>query len=327
MAPHDNAYKLIFSHADMVRDLLQGFVPEDWVKRLNFNTLEKVDGQYVSEDLLTRSNDVVWRLRLNDGEWIYLYVLLEFQSRNDHWMALRLMTYIGLLYQNLIAHQQLDPGNRLPSIFPIVIYNGERRWTAPLDLSQLITPPSGSLSTYSPQLRYFLLDEKRVAKQPLPPDNNLVTTLVRLENSQHPKDVQRSVDQLLHHLQSPAHDSLRRAFTIWIRRIIINRISSTNDVIPETVTLEEINTMLEERMGQWANDWKQQGLQQGRLEGLQEGRQEGQIKLLTHLLEQRFGALLPAHTQRLETASQAQLDAWGKAVLTAQSLEEFFSIH
>lgn len=81
MAPHDNAYKLIFSHADMVRDLLQGFVPEDWVKRLNFNTLEKVDGQYVSEDLLTRSNDVVWRLRLNDGEWIYLYVLLEAQHQ------------------------------------------------------------------------------------------------------------------------------------------------------------------------------------------------------------------------------------------------------
>lgn len=168
MAPHDNAYKLIFSHADMVRDLLQGFVPEDWVKRLNFNTLEKVDGQYVSEDLLTRSNDVVWRLRLNDGEWIYLYVLLEFQSRNDHWMALRLMTYIGLLYQNLIAHQQLDPGNRLPSIFPIVIYNGERRWTAPLDLSQLITPPSGSLSAYSPQLRYFCSTKNEWPNSPCP---------------------------------------------------------------------------------------------------------------------------------------------------------------
>jgi hypothetical protein len=31
MQTHDNAYKNLFSHPDAVRDLLQGFVHEDWV--------------------------------------------------------------------------------------------------------------------------------------------------------------------------------------------------------------------------------------------------------------------------------------------------------
>jgi len=31
MADHDHSYKLLFSHAALVRDLLQGFVLESWV--------------------------------------------------------------------------------------------------------------------------------------------------------------------------------------------------------------------------------------------------------------------------------------------------------
>ena len=38
---HDHAYKLLFSEPEIVKDLLQGFVHEDWVKELDFSTLEK----------------------------------------------------------------------------------------------------------------------------------------------------------------------------------------------------------------------------------------------------------------------------------------------
>ena len=44
MADHDNSYKLLFSHAEMVRDLLLGFVKEDWVQDLDLDSLERVSG-------------------------------------------------------------------------------------------------------------------------------------------------------------------------------------------------------------------------------------------------------------------------------------------
>ncbi|MEN1712972.1 Rpn family recombination-promoting nuclease/putative transposase, partial [Pseudomonas aeruginosa] len=53
MAQYDSAYKLLFSHPDLVRDLLRGFVPEQWVQRLDFKSLEKVSGQFVSDDCAT----------------------------------------------------------------------------------------------------------------------------------------------------------------------------------------------------------------------------------------------------------------------------------
>ncbi len=46
---HDHAYKLLFSHPQMVADLLRGFVREAWVQQLDFATLEPVSGHYVSD--------------------------------------------------------------------------------------------------------------------------------------------------------------------------------------------------------------------------------------------------------------------------------------
>ena len=92
---HDHSYKLLFSHPEMVRDLLTGFVKEAWVEQLDFSTLEKVSGSYVTEDLRDREDDIIWRVRWGD-DWLYVYLLLEFQSSEDKHMAVRIMTYQGL---------------------------------------------------------------------------------------------------------------------------------------------------------------------------------------------------------------------------------------
>ncbi len=89
MTDHDHSYKLLFSHPRMVQDLLEGFVHEDWVRQADFSTLERVSGSYVSDDLREREDDVIWRVRLGP-EWLYVYLLIEFQSTPDHFMALRI---------------------------------------------------------------------------------------------------------------------------------------------------------------------------------------------------------------------------------------------
>ena len=43
-------------------------------------------------------------------------------------MAVRLLTYIGLLYQNLAAAGEIPPGSALPPVLPTVLYNGEKAW-------------------------------------------------------------------------------------------------------------------------------------------------------------------------------------------------------
>ncbi|MGH8559343.1 MAG: hypothetical protein ACRESZ_18230 [Methylococcales bacterium] len=47
----------------MVRDLLTGFVHEEWVSQCDFDSLEKVGGSYISDDLRDREDDAIWRIR------------------------------------------------------------------------------------------------------------------------------------------------------------------------------------------------------------------------------------------------------------------------
>ena len=153
----DAAYKNLFSHPRMVEDLLRGFAAKGWSDALDFTTLEKVSSEFVSEDLRRRQGDGLWRVRFRDASW--LQVLLEFQSTADPYMAVRLLVYAGLLYQDLIRRGELGPGGELPPVLPVVLYNGRSRWKAADEVAKLMAPVGEPLACYQPSLRYFVLDE------------------------------------------------------------------------------------------------------------------------------------------------------------------------
>jgi hypothetical protein len=118
-------------------------------------------------------------------------------------------------------------------------------------------------------------------------------------------------------MQHPRYTSLRRAFTIWIRRVLMRRMAP-GEAIPEVNDLEEVNAMLAERVKQWTEDWK--------LEGRLEGKKEGQAALLQLLLLQRFGSMLDQDVQeRLDNATSEQLETWGRRILDARSIDEVFA--
>ena len=95
---HDENYKRIFASPRVIEDLLRGFVPGNWIEEVDFATLGKLSTEYISDELLKRHGDNVWRMRLRSN-WLYLLLLVEFQSTDDPLMALRILTYTGLLYQ------------------------------------------------------------------------------------------------------------------------------------------------------------------------------------------------------------------------------------
>lgn len=56
---------------------------------------------------------------------------------------MRLVVYVGLLYQDLIRREEVKPGRPLPPVLPIVLYNGDQTWTPPVDLATLLPQVPG----------------------------------------------------------------------------------------------------------------------------------------------------------------------------------------
>ncbi len=68
----------------------------------------------------------------------------------------------------------------------------------------------------------------------------------------------------------------------------------------------------------------QAGQQEGRQEGRQEGKHEGLISVLRWQLQMKFGALSESIEQRLNTASDEQLELWAGQILNAATLMQIF---
>ena len=304
MADHDNGYKRLFSHPEMVADLLLGFVREEWVRDLDFSTLEKVSASYVTPELRSREGDVVWRVRWERDRWLYVYLLIEFQSTVDPYMALRVLVYVGLLYQDLIKARGLTASGRLPPVLPLVLYNGDAPWGASRELADLIETVPGGLEQYRPSLRYCLLDETRIADSELESLRNLAAALFRLEKSRDLEDILRVLAALIEWLREPEMAELRRSFTAWLRGVLLPA-RMPGAVIPEVADLQEVKSMLAERVKEWTHQWKQEG----RLEGLREGQDHALEKaraVLLRDLEKRFGPLPKSILQRVEAVASIE---------------------
>ena len=225
------------------------------------------------------------------------------------------LTYLGLLYQELIRAGKLTATGKLPPVLPIVLYNGNQRWNAAQDIVDLIEVVPGGLAQYRPQLRYLLLDEGACDESDVLPLRNLAAALFRLEKSRQPQDMGAVVGALVDWLKAPEQTGLRRAFTVWITRVLLRgRMPGVN--IPEMNELHEVQTMLAERVIEWTEEWKEQGLQQGL--------QQGELLLLKRQLTRRFGVLPPWVEARLAQADRAQLEQWAEVILDAKTLKEVF---
>jgi predicted transposase/invertase (TIGR01784 family) len=313
---HDRSYRSLFSFPKMVEDLIRQFVPEAWVDKLDFSTLQRVNASFVSKALRGREGDLLWKLYLRDHSPVYVYLFIEHQSRVERFMAVRLMTYIGLLYEALIKERLLTSDGRLPLVVPIVLYNGDPEWSEPQELSELVLRVDESTEAYVPRLRFRVIDEGRFPLEDLESRQSVTAQIFWLEQNPEPRALNQGIGHLASLLESPEDATLRGAVLSWIDQVLIPQ-KGDGQEIPAALELEEFKTMLAKRVEEWNRILRE--------EGRQEGRQEGEATLLLRLLEQKFGRIDPQTQKRVQSADSERLLDWGMRVLTAEHLEDVFN--
>ena len=314
----DPIYKRIYAFAEMVADLLRSIAPKATLEALDLRTLEKVPAEYVGEHFQRRHGDTVWRVRAGgaDSAWAYVLVLLEFQASSDATMALRVNEYTVMLYRELLRAKKVAPGE-LPLVLPVVLYNGESRWTAADNVRDLIVstgPTDTVLDAFQPSQRYLLVDLRHAKADYV---GELTTGLARVEQIRAPDDIGDVARFLAAALGAPEHKELWCAFRDWLFAIGA-RMEGVDDpgLPPPDLTFEDIAMTAEER----AAEWSEQRRREGELRGIVQGRREQ----LRSLAEVRFGA---PTAQRLFASLQREddpvrLDAIGEAVVRCETADE-----
>ena len=334
---HDPAYKLLFSDPRMVADLLRGFVPGDWDRWLDFASLAKVSSEHVGDTLTRRLGDLLWRVRFRDGapEAVTggageLLVMLEFQSSVDAGMGMRLLASISLVHQERIRRGALRGGGRLPPVLPIVLYNGESRWSAAEEVRETIAPMGGVLDGVQPWLRYRVVDAGAMGAEDGAAENR-VWALVELENSATVAELVRGLGAVFGRFGGPEASGFRAGLYEWARHSPLVRRSGVE--LPPRRELEggEMATLLEARAREWERQWYregraegiergraegvEQGIERGRAEGIEWGRAEERARLYHRQVARKFGAETAQRLSELlshiaDDGSAAEVGEW-----------------
>lgn len=295
---------------------MREFVPEALAAGLDFSGLQRVNPKFHigRRSARRRESDVIWRLPTREGADVCLYLLIEFQSESDWWMAVRTQVYQGLLWQQVIDETELKAGARLPPLLLLVLYNGASRWSAATDSRDLIAlAPESPLWPWQPHVRYYLLDMSAFPRDNLTRRNSVAALLFRLERRSSTEELEELVGAVIDWLrQQPGGGELRRLFTELVRQALIG-LGMTGPLPEDLLAMKTNLTTLGET-------WKQQWLAEGKAKGKAEGKAEA----LACLLAQRFGALTPSLRKRIREAKPTTVECWFMRAIDAPDLPSIF---
>ena len=312
---HDSGYKKLFSNRTIFQQLIETFIAEAWVKELDFSSCETLDKSFVTDHYKATESDLIYKIKLR-RKTIYIYVLLEFQSKVDRFMVLRVLFYILSFYMDYTANYTRI--KKLPAIFPIVLYNGKRTWSAPTRISDLIeTEPS--LGEYAIDFQYLLLNEKAYSQERLLTIRNIVSTLFLAEGHY---DIALLEHELLNLYEQESDKQAVSLFLNWFRQLALYGKVSPEDYEKLDYiyhTKAEVQTMLVATLEQE----RKKIYQQGKEAGLAEGQQQTLLRFVHWRFQTTDAEQAKIAQQLAQINDLQQLTELSEIFLRVATLDEF----
>ena len=284
---HDQSYKLLFSIPAIVEQMVRHFLNGDLADELDFERVEQLATERAGPDLVRSHADLLWRIHFR-GSPRFLLLPIEFQSRRERYMSVRILHYTGVAYHGLTGtrgrRRSLAPHGLLPPMLAVTIYNGRKRWTAPDDVFDLVEPVRGWLADYQPRLRHKLLDLRALARQPLP-RSSVISWIASMELDSSAQNISRVVRRVIEVYPGPEHARLREAFREWV-------LGAAESWGIGEETLEQVKSLKEA-------DMRYAGVEELKERAHLEGFGQGQAAVVCRLAGLKFGARTADELSRL----------------------------
>jgi len=335
---HDRGYKKLFSNHTFFQQLLEEFVKEDWVKELDFSTCQRIDKSFLSADYDQTTSDVIYKVKLR-GQDVYVIIITEFQSTVDRFMVLRVLNYITNFYMDYVyslrEKKEAKKLFKLPAIFPIVLYNGEDLWTAPIDIADLIESKP-DLGKYKLSFQYFKIAENELLKKDLLKIRNLVSTLFLAEAH---FDIDLLIEELLTIFKNESDKRAASLLLNWFKQIWVHGRIATEDYekLDEVYhSVKEVRMMMTTAITAYKERIYEQGLEEGEEKGIEKGEkgiekgiEKGTIstkqKTFIMILEYKFGKVSDVISEMITMVDDVdELDGWLNRALDAESLGDLW---
>ncbi len=226
-------------------------------------------------------------------------------------MSVRILAYSALLYQNLIKKrlEEIEEAKKkgkiiklnttLPRILPIVLYNGESSWTAPLDVKDMVQKGPVELDKYLPSMSYFLFNLHGIEQEVLETKKGFSTFMFQMDKEyKNLKILLKLFRMFINHPDIPQGEEFKKIVRHWLKTLIkagpeFEGKEEYLKNLDDLLTYEEVYNMLSNTIStHWATEWIAQGREEGLEKGLEEGLKKGEVKgmrrIVFHMLKKEL---------------------------------------
>lgn len=305
---HDAFFKQVLGDPGLAGTFLRERLPPELAELLGPELPEPVPGTYVDEDLRQHHSDLVFRVRLKTGNGAFAYVLMEHKSAPDRAARLQLLRYVTRLLTRWYDQNDKLP---LPPVLPLLVHQGPEDWELSREFSDLFGTIPPPLHPYLPSFRHALVDLAPMEDPSLSDQVRLRAFLKALKYGRR-KDLPVRLYSVL--AEAPA-------LTDKDLLVIVTYLNKSPVMMNSKLMHETLERLIPERKVEFTGWFSQPYYEKG----IAEGFTKGEAKLLTRLLEKRFGELPPPIRERIQTAEVATLETWFDRVLQSPDLQSVFA--
>ncbi len=339
----ENGPKLLLENPANIRDLLT-LLREPAVDAIDFSEMTVERTHFVKADYAHVATDILLKAPFHSHagktrEAVFIYLLVEHQSKPQRFLQLRLADYVLEAYkmQKRAWDQRnaSDAALALSAVLPIVLYTGERSWARIEPLDELVHE-GNRFKSMIPQFTPHFLNLRDVSTSTLESEGGFFGSILHLIKEQHTdfSAFRVVIGNVMERLEAmPASERNRWIEFLSYALALVYHARTEKEHSPlvaaiETSVQSDPHRTEYGKMGRTiAQMFIDQGVEKGMRKGLQKGEIKGEIKsrqtVLLRQLRNRFKTVPPAVQARIaETEDVPTLDAWLDRVLDAKKLAD-----
>ena len=235
---YDLGYKFLLSNRNIMTKFLKYFIHEKIINDFDFSTLKLEKTSFIDETLKEKESDIIYKVKYKNQD-VYIYILLEHQSSVDKEMPLRFMEYIIRIYRQLYRNKKVR--DKYPNVFPILLYNGEAKWSVSTKLEELIN--KNIPTKYIPKLSYYKLAINEIPKKYLLKISNIVSAIFYLEKTS-AEEIEKKINVFLNMLEKENKKEVEMV-KYWSYKYLTQTTENPEKIIEKVKKYKEVKTMLQ----------------------------------------------------------------------------------
>ncbi|MCI8411708.1 MAG: Rpn family recombination-promoting nuclease/putative transposase [Clostridia bacterium] len=173
--PHDKIFRKALDKKENAIQIISNFLNREEI--INTSEIEKYNSSYISERLKNSEADVVYKIK-NEN----VFFLIEHQTKIDYSMPYRILKYELEIIDSVIIDTKENYKNKeykYPVVIPIILYTGNQKWNAELDLKRAQLKWNKYKGTELS--KYNVLDVNNISNEKLLKEPSIISKLMLIE--------------------------------------------------------------------------------------------------------------------------------------------------